>query len=118
MSTLNELAVAGKPVLLTAGSSTGAMMMAKETAWMMGLEPRELDVEMLDSSMVDSAWQSFNSGDFIIVTEARRADQETQEAVKKVMSDPEKIVFVADCNIPSHLPPTAFAHFADFRNAR
>lgn len=114
MTDLGDLFVVGKPVLLHAGSANGARMMAMEEAWRKDLEPRELDMELLDVALLDSSWASFNPGDFVIVTEARRADQATQERLATLMHDPDKTVVVADCEVPKFLRPEKFSHYAKF----
>lgn len=114
MAGLHELMVPGAPILVTSGSSNGAEMMVKEAFWRKGLEPRILDAEFLDPASVQSNWGSFNPGDCIIITEAKRADDITQQEIRAVMNDPDKIVVVADSEVPKSLPPEAFAHWAKF----
>jgi hypothetical protein len=112
MPTLSDVVEVGKPILLTVGSSNGAVMMVKELAWSRGLETTEYDVEFSDSSVADVLWGS--TGDFVIVTNASRAPEENQKKVLELMADAGKTVVVADCKIPSHMPPEKFAHYVKF----
>lgn len=114
MATLAEYIVQGKPILLTAASQNAAEIMAKEEAWKKGVEPRVLDIEILDESIVRSFWASFNPGDFIIVTGARRSEPIVQEALGQLMWDPDKTVVVSDSDIPGSLPADKFSHWAKF----
>jgi len=111
MTTLSDQIIFGKPILLTAVSQNAAEMMAKEEAWKKGKEPRILDIEILDDSILNSFWSSYNPGDFIIVTGACMADSVVQEAIGQIMWDPDKMVVIADTSIPDNLPAEKFAHW-------
>lgn len=114
MTTVKDLFVVGKPILLTARSSNAAEMMVKEEAILIGAEPREYDAEFADENSVKSDWASFSPGDFILVTNARRADQATQEALTTLIHDQDKTVVVADSTTPKFMPPDKFAHWCKF----
>ena len=111
---LNDLIVPGAPILVTAGSESGARMMVMEVAWGRDVEPRELDLEFYDAASLDSAWASFNPGDFVLVTGAYRAEQSAQERMVELMNDSNKSVVVADREPPESMPPEKFAHWAKF----
>jgi hypothetical protein len=111
---LSDMLIAGKPSLVVAGSSHGAEMIVKEAMWKMGREPRVLDLEFCTPESLNTDWNSYNSGDFILVVEARSADQETQLAFLELMRDPDKTVAVASSCVPDHMPADKFSFFGKF----
>ena len=111
---LKDLIVPGNPILVTAVSSNAARTTVLETCWEINEEPHLIDAEFMDPSSLDTEWKTLKAGGVILITEASRADEETQRAILEKMKDPDKRVVVAENKVPSFMPPESFSHYAKF----
>lgn len=95
-TSLGDLMKPGEPLLVTTGSSTGAVMMVKEECWKKGIEPILLEVDMMDVETLSAEVQSTSPDATVIISEVRRALPEVIEKVREVMQDKTRTVVVAD----------------------
>jgi len=115
---LGDLIAPGKPLLVTSGSSTGAVMMVKDECYKKGIEPVVLDVDLMDAHIFSAEVASIPKSTILIIGEARRALPEVFEVVKEVMKDPDRTVVVADARSKNGIDPHLFTslggHTASF----
>lgn len=95
-TSLGDLIKPGEPLLVTAGSSTGAVMMVKEECWRKGIEPILLEVDMMDVERLSAEVQSVSPDATVIISEVRRALPDVLDKVREVMKDKSRTVIVAD----------------------
>jgi hypothetical protein len=95
-TSLGDLMKPGEPLLVTTGSSTGAVMMVKEECWKKGIEPILLEVDMMDVETFSAEVRSTSPDATVIISEVRRALPEVLEKVREVMQDKTRTVVVAD----------------------
>lgn len=105
---LKDLFGPGTPTLLTSGSSTGAVMLAKDACGKLGKEPVLLDVDLMDLDTFTAEVNSVPSETILIIGEARRAAPDVLEKVKEVVLDKTRTVIVADSKPPPGLDPKFF----------
>lgn len=95
-TSLGDLMKPGEPLLVTTGSSTGAVMMVKEECWKKGIEPILLEVDMMDVETLSAEVRSTSPDATVIISEVRRALPEVLEKVREVLQDKTRTVVVAD----------------------